>query len=53
MLVIERKIDQSLIITTPQGEKIQVTMVKIFERKAKVGIKAPENFRVKRIEDKK
>ena len=50
MLVLSRLKDESIIITTPQGEKVTITIVDIRGPKVRVGIEAARNISVHRKE---
>ena len=50
MLVLSRRPEESLIITTPDGVRIEVIVTKISGGKAWIGIDAPTNFAVHRGE---
>ncbi|MGQ9733379.1 MAG: carbon storage regulator [Candidatus Zipacnadales bacterium] len=49
MLVLGRKVDESIVIETPQGNVV-VTVVRIKGRQVRLGITAPESMHVLRSE---
>ena len=50
MLILERKTNESIIITTPSGERITIHMYDTTRGKAKVGIDAPKEYLILRDE---
>jgi carbon storage regulator len=50
VLVLTRKIDQQIIIHNPYGEDIIVRVVKMDCNQVKLGIKAPDQFKILRKE---
>jgi carbon storage regulator len=50
MLVFTRKIDESFIITTPDGTRLTVTILDIRGDKVRLGIAAPEDYSIHREE---
>ena len=50
MLVLSRKLDESIIVVSPLGEIMEIKITKIEENRAKVGIEAPINFKIFRKE---
>lgn len=55
MLVLSRKKDETILIKTPEGEKIKVTVVKIegnngYNGRVRIGIDAPQKITVLRSE---
>ena len=50
MLVLTRKYDQEVIITTPDGTKISVMVVALDDRQVRLGFQAPTTFRILRKE---
>lgn len=53
MLILTRKDGQQIEITTPQGEKIIITLVEGIPGKARVGIDAPKEFVILRDDAKR
>jgi carbon storage regulator CsrA len=60
MLVLSRKTNESVVITTPSGERIEVTVIEYhstgFAPKLRLGFKAPKDVKIYRkelLEDKK
>ena len=50
MLVLSRKLDESIIVVSPSGETMEIKITKIEENRTKVGIEAPANFKIFRKE---
>ncbi len=50
MLVISRKVGESVIITLESGDKIKIKVTDIERKKAKIGIDAPKEIGVFRSE---
>ena len=50
MLVLSRKLDESIIVVSPSGEIMEIKITKIEENRTKVGIEAPSNFKIFRKE---
>ena len=50
MLVLARRQDESLIITTPSGEEIKILIMDAYHGFAKIGIEAPGDFKILREE---
>jgi len=50
MLVLERKSNESIIITSPLGEKIEVHMIDTSRGRVKVAIDAPDDYLILREE---
>ena len=51
MLVLSRKKDEKLLITTPQGEEIEITIVSIDGRnRVRVGVQADKKITILRSE---
>lgn len=50
MLVLSRKSNESIQITTPQGQKIEVLVVELRGDKARLGITAPRDVVIDRTE---
>lgn len=50
MLVLSRKKGETIVLTLPTGEKIEVTVVDIDRGKARLGIVAPKSIPVYREE---
>jgi len=50
MLVLERKEDESLIITTPDGDVIEIHLLTARGGRSKLGIMAPMEYEVVRNE---
>ena len=50
MLVLTRKIGERLILTTEQGERIEILLIAARCDKAKVGVEAPQSVKVMREE---
>ncbi len=50
MLVLSRKAEESIIINTPDHKEIKITIIKIENKKIKVGISAGAEFTILREE---
>jgi carbon storage regulator CsrA len=50
MLILARRQDESLIITTPSGEKIKILIMDAYHDFAKLGIEAPADYLILREE---
>ena len=50
MLVLSRKLDEAIIVVSPNGEIMEIKITKIEENRTKVGIEAPSNFKIFRKE---
>jgi len=50
MLVLSRKLDESIIVVSPNGEIMEIKITKIEENRTKIGIEAPINFKIFRKE---
>ena len=50
MLVLSRLLNEKIVITTPDGTRIVLTLVECRVGKARIGIDAPETYRVNRGE---
>ena len=50
MLVLSRKTNERIVITTPSGDQIVVTLVAIFEAKVRIGFEAGRDVRIFREE---
>jgi carbon storage regulator CsrA len=50
MLVLSRKAEESIIINTPDQKEIKITIIKIENKKVKVGISAGTEFTILREE---
>lgn len=50
MLVLSRKRDESIVITTPSGDVIEICVVDLNSRKVRLGIEAPKHITVDRQE---
>ena len=53
MLVLSRKVNETIIITGPDGTNIVVMLVEVRGDKARIGIAAPKNYAVNREEVQK
>lgn len=51
MLMITRRVGQSIEITLEDGRKLLLRVTRVWGRQAKVGITAPKEMRVTRIDD--
>jgi len=50
MLILARRNDESLIITTPNGEEIQIILMNAHRGSAQLGIQAPPDYIITRDE---
>jgi len=50
MLVLERKSNESIIITSPHGEQIEIHIIDTARGRAKVAIDAPDDYLILRDE---
>ena len=50
MLVLSRKRDEKIIMTTPSGEKIVLTVIRIDRYRVRLGIDAPDEVTILRSE---
>jgi carbon storage regulator CsrA len=50
MLVLSRKAEESIIINTPDQKEIKITIIKIENKKVKIGISAGNEFTILREE---
>lgn len=50
MLVLSRKKDESIVITTPQEEQVEIFVVEVRGDKVRLGIEAPRAIKVNRRE---
>lgn len=50
MLVLSRKAEESIIINTPDQKEIKITIIKIENKKVKIGISAANEFTILREE---
>jgi carbon storage regulator CsrA len=50
MLVLSRKAEESIIINTPDHKEIKITIIKIENKKVKIGISAGNEFTILREE---
>ena len=50
MLTLNRKTDESIIISTPSGETIKIVLISTCKSHSKIGIQAPQNYRILREE---
>lgn len=50
MLVLTRKIGSAITLTTPAGEKIEVVLVQIKDKQARIGIEAAKDVMITRKE---
>ena len=50
MLILERKTDEAIIITTPSGDTIEINMLDTSRGRAKIGINAPHDYEILRDE---
>jgi carbon storage regulator len=53
MLVLSRKVGETVIITAPDGTQILLTLVEVRKDKARIGIDAPRTYTVHREEVQK
>lgn len=49
-LLLQRKEDESLVMTLPDGREVVVTVVRVEAGKVRLGISAPRDVRVDRLE---
>ena len=50
MLILERKVNETITITSPSGEFIEIKMIDTVRGKAKFGINAPDDYLILRDE---
>ena len=50
MLVLTRKPEESIIVVSPRGEIIEISLAKLDNERARIGIEAPMTFRIFRKE---
>ena len=50
MLILSRKIDETIIIETPSGDTIEINLIDTTRGRAKIGIDAPEDYLILREE---
>jgi carbon storage regulator CsrA len=50
MLVLSRKPEESIIINTPDNKEIKITLIKIENKKVKIGISADSTYTILREE---
>jgi carbon storage regulator len=50
MLVITRKTDESIVITVPSGEEVEITVLEAAKDRARLGIKAAREVKIMRSE---
>lgn len=50
MLILGRRVNQQVIITTPKGERVVVVPIKVGKNATRLGIDAPKDFTVHRLE---
>jgi len=50
MLVLARRQEESIVITTPAGEEIKILVMDAYHGFAKLGIEAPADYRIMREE---
>ena len=50
MLVLERKLNQTIVIQSPTGEDIEIHIRELTRSKAKIGIHAPDDYLIFREE---
>jgi len=50
MLVLSRKAEESIIINTPDKKEIKITLIKIENKKVKIGISADNSYTILREE---
>lgn len=50
MLVLERKLNEIITIETPKGEVIDIRLMETHRSKAKIGVKAPNDYLILRDE---
>ena len=50
MLILARRQEESVVITTPAGEEIEILIMDAYHGFAKVGIEAPSDYKIFRKE---
>ena len=50
MLILTRRVGESIIIETPAGERIEVTVLAVKGSQVRIGTQAPEDVRIVREE---
>lgn len=50
MLILERKLNQAIIIQTPSGENIEIQIQELRRTRAKLGVHAPDDYFIIREE---
>ena len=50
MLVLSRKVNETLLITTPDGEEIRITLAALRGHTARFGVTAPRSYSIVREE---
>ena len=50
MLLLFRKVGETIYVDTPEGAEIKIVVVALYQNGVKLGIKAPENFNIYREE---
>lgn len=50
MLVLSRKVNEKIVITTPDGTQISLMMVEVRGDQARIGIDAPMTYKIHREE---
>jgi carbon storage regulator CsrA len=50
MLVLEREVQQSIIITCPNGDTIRITPTRVRGDRTRIGVEAPASYRIDREE---
>lgn len=50
MLVLSRRVNETLLITTPDGEKIRITLAALRGHTARIGVTAPRSYLIVREE---
>lgn len=50
MLVLSRKVNERIVITSPEGVKITLMLIEVRGDKARIGVEAPIEYRVNRGE---
>ena len=53
MLVLSRKVGEKIVITTPEGRRIELLIIEALRGKARVGVHADREVRVNRMEIEK
>lgn len=48
MLILERKKEQKIKLTTPSGEVVTITVVKSSPNKVRLGFEAPESVKIEK-----